>query len=239
LEVRVFNYGTESCECEVVEVWLKGFPGQFLFNHVKPVSVSSFDYVMLILDDIELSSEFNMDRIVRNLDGHNLDVLSPMISSSSKSFWNYMVQPADCGQDIIRRVKAIEFFCYIFSRRSYAKYHCLLDEETAWMWGIDFAMHKHGIEMGMLEGVTMLHHIKGESYGAPGAPDAKAEFMRNIARLGTIIRERSPVWRSNLEEDLCREIVPLTYLKINSIKGRYGGTIVIAIDALPAAFDFY
>lgn len=217
VDVWVFNYGTESCGSDCKEIFREGYPGTFLYEGLTPSNIAEFDYVAVVLDDVELGADFDTDRIIHNLDRHGLDILSPMLSPQSRAPWRYMVQPADPSEEVIRAVSAIELFCYVFSREAYEKYHALLDGQSAWLWGMEFALHLQGFKMGMLEAVSMTHHLSGGA-SVPDSPDPVREVLRTRQRLGSVcwsppFKElRNPRRWAFIMEEFCNVVGTLRYL---------------------------
>ena len=200
IHVKIFNYGTETSGIsgisgiEVEEIMGAGIVGQFLYRHVTPAVIEDggYDYIILMLDDIELvaaKSEggegFNIDRMIRNYEHYQFDILSPSLAAGSKFSHAYMLQQGEgVGEDkgVIRIAQCVEFFFYLMSPSAYQKWWGLLDEKSCWLWGIDYAFYNYGIKAGLMDGMTIVHHIKGASYVA-GLPSGYDELEYNRARL--------------------------------------------------------
>lgn len=179
--VQLFNYGNVSCGItDVVEIFQRGYVGQFLFRYVKPELVTAYDNILVLLDDIELDAAFHVDEMIANLTVHGLDILSPALTPTSKFSHHSMLQQTD-HPGMIRETTFVEFFCYLMTPVSYAKWHAMFDEQSAWLWGIDFGMFFKGFKMGIYDGVTMHHHIKGDSYTS-GGPNPHYEMLQNRLR---------------------------------------------------------
>ncbi len=190
ITVKVFNYGGVSHTIQIPDVTIHehiepGYIGQFLYKYVNPSIVNEFDHVVVLLDDIELTDTVDIRNIIRNLDHHSLDVLSPSLTRDSPSEHKPMLQSVDTAT--IRRVYFIEFFCYIMTPTAYTKWYSLLNHQSVWMWGVDLAMHVHGITMGILDNVTMKHHFHQASYNE-NAPNPFLEMHMNLRRIGSIPR---------------------------------------------------
>jgi hypothetical protein len=180
VDVRVFNYGDVSCGAiGVDERFQRGYVGQFLFNHITPDSIKAYDDILVILDDIELSDNIIVDEMFHNLKHYNLDIVSPALSPTSKFSHRVMLQQNTNG---IRIAPFVEFFSYFMTPASYTKWWNLLNKDSAWLWGIDFALFYKGFKLGLTDTHTIHHHIKGESY-SPDAPNAWNEFRNNMQRL--------------------------------------------------------
>jgi hypothetical protein len=179
--IKVFNYGSESCDIECEEIFEKGVIGQFIYKYIKPEIVSEYDNIILLLDDIELSDNFDTDRIIKNLEFYKLDLISPILDRTSKYSHIIMVQNNECQVDKLRKTGFVEFFCYLMTIEGYKKWYNLLDNRACWLWGIDFSMYYKGITSALLEGITMHHHIISNSYNK-SLPNPMIELAYNRSK---------------------------------------------------------
>lgn len=190
ITVKMFNYGKTPYHLQIPDITIQehmepGYIGQFLYNYVTPAIVQEYDHVIVLLDDIELSETVNIHQILQNLNYHSLDVISPSLTKDSPSAHPSMMESV--GTATIRRVYFIEFFCYIMTPSAYTKWYSLLNKQSVWMWGVDLAMHLHGITMGIVDNVTMKHHFHQSSYNE-NAPNPFLEMHMNLRRIGSIPR---------------------------------------------------
>ncbi|NDB85092.1 MAG: hypothetical protein EB127_20680, partial [Alphaproteobacteria bacterium] len=183
IDIKVFNYDETPCGIDCNETFVKGYPGQFLYRYITPSLVSKYDYVIILLDDIELQSNFNLDRILYNYRYYGCELMSPALTSNSEYSHRWMLQEIN-NADKIRQVTAIELFCYIMSSSAYEKYYTLLNEQSAWLWGIDYHVNNM-LSCYIINCVTMHHHIKGASY-SPDKPCAYSEMNDNNERFKNI-----------------------------------------------------
>ena len=166
LEVVVCSYdSTESTEDSTESIrWIheKGVVGDFIRRHAKPTT----DYVMILLDDVELQPDVNFTLLLAFQRQFQFDILSPTLTRKSKYQFEYMrtnpFEPYD-----IKVTACCECFCLFFPAASYRRYYALLSPENPWLWGLDMMLWKvFGFKIGMLNHMTMHHHYKGESYAA-------------------------------------------------------------------------
>lgn len=164
--LEVFNYGTESCDIDCDEIFGEGIVGQFLYKFITPDYIKSYNNIMILLDDIELSDNFNIDTIIKNLDFYQLDIISPILDKTSEYSHEHMINKQDFNENFnkIRITPFLELFCYIMNKNGYEKWYNLLDEKSCWLWGIDLSLYHKNIKCGLMEGVTMHHYFKGGSY---------------------------------------------------------------------------
>ena len=140
----------------------KGVVGDFIRRHANPTT----DYVMILLDDVELQPDVNFTQLLAFQRQFQFDILSPTLTRKSKYQFEYMrtnpFEPYD-----IKVTACCECFCLFFPIHAYQKYRALLSPENPWLWGLDMMLWKvFGFKIGMLNRMTMMHHYKGESYAA-------------------------------------------------------------------------
>lgn len=139
----------------------KNYIGGFLYKHVPPND--TYDYIMLILDDITLSDNFSFSDIMKKYKKSKVNILSPVLSEDSITGHNYMKQRNDKKDRIVKRC---EYMLYIMKMKSYRKYYKIISsypEYTQYMWGVDLLLSKYNLTT-MLEGnfVVKHHYSHGE-----------------------------------------------------------------------------
>jgi len=169
-------------EYPVSVVYEKGIVGEFIKRHASPEAIRGFDYVLLLLDDIEL---IHMDfaKAIQYQQELLLDIVSPSLTTDSKIQYTYMLQehrPFD-----VKITNVCEYFCMLFPASSYPSYYRHIDLENPWMWALDLILHKHlGLRVGILNHYCMKHWYKTESYGMCPDIDPLLCFHRYIKRYG-------------------------------------------------------
>lgn len=142
----------------------KGFVGDFFRKVTTPERVAKYDYILSILDDVELNDNFNLTKMIELKNIWNLDLISPCIQFGSKAQFKYMYEVADPSV-LLRITNACEYFCYLMDLTTFIKYQSHIREYNPFMWGVDGILVKHiGLRVGMLNTMTMNHHYKNESY---------------------------------------------------------------------------
>ena len=142
-----------------------GIVGQFLLRHAPPAKTSQYNYVMLLLDDVELQEDWDWGTVLRLKKQFHLNIVSPSLTPSSNYQYEYMrtIPSSPCS---LKLAAAAEMFCYFMDSESYAAYYKYLDAANPWLWGIDLVLHKHaGFHIGLLNHVTMHHHYQSTCYG--------------------------------------------------------------------------
>lgn len=151
----------------------KGIVGEYIKDFAKPADVKGYDYVMMILDDIELQPSFNLGVALAHIRALGFDLVSPSMTLDSKFQYQYMLEVENTNCDI-KVVPCCEAFCYIFPHASYLKYYDHVDKQNPWMWGLDLVLKKCiGLSIGILNKMTMRHYYKNESYEL--RPDANPQ----------------------------------------------------------------
>lgn len=138
-----------------------GILGRNIHVHAPPSYVHSErpDYVMLILDDVELKAPFDWNQVFTISKALDLDIASPVLTSKSMTVWNFMTRVED-PMTIATIMRRCEFFCYIMTPRAYETYYSFVDPMNPWMWGMDFLLYSHmHLRVGLLQNVYMLHHF--------------------------------------------------------------------------------
>ena len=160
---RVVDVLVSAVPVERVVVHMEpGHLGSFMYRYIQPEFMRRYDYMMFLLDDIELPRDFDVASWIACYKLYDVDVLSPTMSLSSSS-QTIMKKPAEVVSGQIRDVDFLEFFCYLMTPSVYAKYYTLLDENTRTLWGVDLLMHGRGLRMGIHNNVEMVHHYSRES----------------------------------------------------------------------------
>lgn len=140
-----------------------GIVGQFIKKHAPPSKVGSYDYCMLLLDDVELIDNWSWQQILYLKNTFHLNIVSPSLTATSKYEYSYMLESQNSTK--LKITSACEMFCYVMDTMSYQVYYNFITDENPWLWGIDLVVHKHiGFTIGLLNKITMHHHYKGTCY---------------------------------------------------------------------------
>lgn len=187
IDFLLFNYSNNDFSIfeNVKVIKEKGIIGQFIFNKLKPDSLKEYDYIILMLDDIELSDNFNIDEMINIYNDNNLDILSPSLTKDSKFSHNGFMLENEKFEGKLRIVNFCEYFLYIMSIESYTRYWNLFDEKTYWLWGIDLCLDKQGFKMGIINDFKIKHYYISESYNS-SLPNPHIEMYDKINKYGRI-----------------------------------------------------
>lgn len=138
----------------------KGILGRNIHVHASPDSLpSDCDYVMILLDDVELLQPFDWDHMILVQKELELDIVSPALPDQSMTVWNWMLPSHDPSM-IATVMTRLELFCYFMTPSAYATYYSFIDPENPWMWGMDFMVYTHmKLRCGLLHHITMAHQF--------------------------------------------------------------------------------
>ena len=174
ISIRVCCYDPECASKIDKELWQypsiewifrRGIVGQYIHQYATPKDVEGYDYVMVLLDDVELMEDVDMTKMILYQKQLRLDIITPCMTTNSKYQYQYMLhQPNQPFQ--LKIVAACEAFCYFMPVDSYVKYHAIIEpEDNPWLWGVDLVLYKYyRFHIAVLNTMRMHHHYKGECY---------------------------------------------------------------------------
>jgi hypothetical protein len=181
-----------------------GYLGCFIYRYIQPASMQQrFDYIMFMLDDIELPADFDVAEWIACYTRYELDVLSPSVAAGSPS-QDIMKKRVDVDAAEMRDVDFCEFFCYLMTPAAYATYYTLLDENTRTLWGVDLLMHARGLRMGIHNNVEMVHRYTRQGTGGYSLADAEEEMRALLQKHANTLQ---PVY-SNQTRVLASRTIP-------------------------------
>lgn len=144
-----------------------GVVGQFIRRHASPHATCAYDYVMVLLDDVELQSNIDFESLLQFQRVLGLDIMSPALTLDSKRQFDFMLtQPSHPAT--LKITTACEAFCYLMPFSAFKRYHAILDGVAAdnpWLWGVDMCLYKcFDFRVAIANHMTMRHHFKSEGY---------------------------------------------------------------------------
>jgi hypothetical protein len=170
-----------------VEIIAKpGIVGEFIYNNVSQL-FHKYEYTILFLDDIELSPNFDLDKMVKVYNLEQLDVLALPLTLDSAFNYDFMLQNVQLLNDGFnyRETNFVELFFYFISKRNFLKYLKLFTNKTQWCWGIDLGMFHTGLKMGLIDEYPIKHYYRANSY-SNNLPNPKVELAETGHRLRSI-----------------------------------------------------
>lgn len=144
-------------------IYEKGIVGEFIHRYASSDRISNYDYILCLLDDIELQ-QINWNLLTHYVKALEFDLLSPALSRDSKYQYSYMLhEPYNLSS--IKVTSCCEYFCIFANTRNFKKYYEHVDPKNPWMWGLDLILTKHlGLKVGVVNTMIMKHWYKNESY---------------------------------------------------------------------------
>jgi hypothetical protein len=154
-----------------------GIVGEFIKRHAYQ---PEYDYILLLLDDVELIN-IDFPTALRYLKDFHLDVISPSLTSDSKYQYPYM-QTEKINFDL-KLTNVCEYFCMLFTIHGFLPYYNAITLDNPWMWGLDLILGKHlYMTVGIANHMHMKHWYKGESYQHQPDHNPYTQFLAYIAR---------------------------------------------------------
>ena len=155
-------------DCQITWILQKGVIGEFLMRYTDRIinkSLDSNEYILILLDDVELQKSVDFDKILQYMSDFKFDILSPCLTHNSKYQFNYMLQ-IPTSDDTLLMTNACELFCYFMKYSAYMlKYYPMIEKENPWLWGMDMMLYTYfHLKVGIINSMTMIHHYKNEAY---------------------------------------------------------------------------
>ena len=142
----------------------EGFVGHFIRTIATPEKVKGYDYILCLMDDVELDPTVHLAEMIKIKETWNLNLVSPSMSRAGKAQFNYMFVVEEPNL-YLRMTNACEYFCYLMDYDSYCHYHSYFHEDNPYMWGMDGILIKHmKLRAALVNTMTMTHYYKNENY---------------------------------------------------------------------------
>ena len=143
----------------------KGVVGNYLLQFQNEMKYSENSYLLILLDDVQLSNNVKLSKMVEYLNEFSFDIISPCLTANSKYQFNYMLHTSN-NENALFVTSACELFCYFMKSKTFKlKYSKYINETNPWMWGIDMMLYNYfKLKVALINGMTMTHYYKNESY---------------------------------------------------------------------------
>jgi hypothetical protein len=161
-----------------------GIIGQFILEYLNPSKISNYDYIIIMLDDILLSDNFDVDFLIYIYNKYNLNIISPSLTKDSKFSYTFMLENENNINEL-RIVNFCEYFFYLMDLKSFNNYYNIIDDKTYWMWGIDLCLYNNGFRMGIVNDIKIKHFYISESYHK-NLPNPIIEMNDKVSKYGKI-----------------------------------------------------
>lgn len=155
LEFHIYDYANIGLNVSGVTKVVTGSLGLYQVFPTYSDQVDDFDYVVALLDDVEIIN-INLDVMIQNYNQHNMDIMSPSVTRDSA--WAHEVMKTN-NTSLIREVKFIELFCYIMTPKVYHRWVSIMTEQNTFGWGIDTNMQLLlNLKLFLFDGYKIKHH---------------------------------------------------------------------------------
>ena len=182
-----------------------GIVGEFIKRYALPscTFIDKYDYVMMLLDDIELQPNIRWSSVLKWKKDLNINIMSPSLTLDSKHVYTYMLANHDIKSNNHIIISPIcEMFCYLTDIDSFVKWYTYLDDrENPWLWGMDLLLARQfNLRVGLLQTYSMRHHYQTQNSDYAGVlssvgkvHNAAEDFHKYLAKFGekheTLIKE--------------------------------------------------
>lgn len=157
-----------------------GILGQFLYKHVTPDYVNDYDYILILLDDVEIV-DVSWSELIMMKKLLKYDIASCCLKEGYMSYWDFTRHLID-NNVWIREQSICELFCYMMDTKTYEKYYQFIDNENPWMWGMDLILQsKMNLQCAVFNKFTASHYIRGGHTNA----DASTKMYDYLAKYNT------------------------------------------------------
>lgn len=144
------------------------FLGTFLREQMKPSLLHpNIAAVLVLLDDVELEDSLCVRSLLQWMEVEDLHTISPILSRKSTSCHWFMHSQFKTPLQAFRRTNFVEMFFQLFTVHGYQKWWTMLQPFTKYLWGVDMAMHHQGFRIGILETMSVIHHISSKDKNNP------------------------------------------------------------------------
>ena len=128
----------------------KGILTELWLNNSYNYTITNYDYIIFILDDV---SNFNIDikDMIRIKEQFCFEILSPKIHNSSYDWMKH--------SENISVHNFLEIFCFLLKPIDFYNFNSLHTIENKWFWGVDHIFGHLNINVGMCNKYSMKHMI--------------------------------------------------------------------------------
>ena len=134
------------------EVWLT--------NPHNVVAMSShYDYVLFILDDVEIKY-LDINEMIKVKVANSIKIISPKVSNA---FHSYMHTSEPENSLIL--TNRLELFCYLMTPADFAKYATMNSIENKYMWGVDILFGPLNVKTAIYNKFEVVHRLSSTNGG--------------------------------------------------------------------------
>lgn len=127
----------------LVELWMLNPPNIYF---------SKYDYILFILDDVEINN-INIYDLIRVKQKYHIELLSPKVLNSTHDF---MSKYENC----LTINNCVEVYCLLMNYNDFIKYLSMNTIENKYIWGVDFLFGHYKIKVGVYNKHVVNHKMK-------------------------------------------------------------------------------
>lgn len=125
------------------------------YNHL----INCYDYVIFIVDDVEIKN-INLKEMIKIKIDNGIDILSPKILNCTH---DWLLQNFR-RKNTIRITNSLEFYFYFVDAQTLIKIFSLHDEKNPFLWGVDFLLGHFGFKSSVLSEFICEHRFRHLDY---------------------------------------------------------------------------
>jgi hypothetical protein len=172
------QFALQNIQMDINIICKPGVIGQFIYNDISHSLVKKYDYILFILDDIELDKGYNITDCIYMYKKYNMDILSFPLTSESNTAHSFMLQKEEFKNNILE-VNFIEFFSYFMNTETLYRYKKFFNSDTCWLWGIDYTLYKYNFRLFRIEYLPIKHYFRNSGYsGHLPDPNLELEYIK-------------------------------------------------------------
>jgi hypothetical protein len=154
--------------------------------------ISSYDYILFILDDVKITN-IDIPKMIEIKEKHTLDILSPRVINSTHSWMNSYTN--------LTIHNFLEVYCLLVTPAGFFKFCSLHTIENKWMWGVDMLFGYYNVRAGVIHSFEVNHMLPTNSNQGEALylMDKYIQSKTKYANMGDIVRE-FPVIQEQIDD---------------------------------------
>jgi hypothetical protein len=142
-------------------------------------SLSKYDYILFMLDDVEIQ-ELHLQDMIHVKEKYKLDILSPKVINSTHSFMN------SYASHVLTLNNALEVYCLLLKYKDFKRFLSVHTIENKWMWGVDFLFGYFNINTGVYNRSSVKHMLLPSKKNTNNAEKLMRAYLKDVHFYGSI-----------------------------------------------------
>ena len=130
----------------------KGVLTELFLTNPHNASLSNYDYILFMLDDVEIQ-DMNLNNMINIKEKCGIEILSPKVINSSHPFMNAY------DSNTLTINNALEVYCLLMKHKDFLRFISIHTIENKWMWGADFLFGFFNIKAGVYNRASVKHML--------------------------------------------------------------------------------